>query len=1225
MDTGVDWLHPALTQNYRGNLGKGLVDHHAAWFDAVNGGTYPYDDHGHGTHVAGTATGRGNIGVAPAARWIGVKVLAGNGYGYDSWIHAGFQWLLAPGGDPARAPDVVNSSWSSENGAWLEFAEDVERLHQAGIVPLFAAGNKGPAPKTVGSPASNPGVFAIGAGDPDGDVAIFSSRGPSPWGEVKPLVIAPGVDVRSSLPGGIYGTKNGTSMATPHVAGLVALLRSADPTLSVADVTRAITQTAVPLTTTIPNNDSGWGRIDAFAAVATVIHPAIVTGTVENDNKQTIAGADVVATPSKPLGNPAQTSTTGNGSYSLALTPALYDITASAFGYLPQTQWHVTALTDTHQQLDFRLHALPAGTIRGRLTVSGTAEPPTGTVVVRALGTPVTATATLSGNYALTLPAGVYTVEVRGLSYRVAAAAITVTAGMVTLYDFALVPAPTLLLVDEGAWYYGSQIHYWQATLDNLGYTYDLWRLKYPPDDTPSATALSAYDVVLWSSPQGSPGLVAGGDALSSYLRHGGRLLLSGQDVAYFDGGGTLFSAGPQSYLMDTLSVIYAEDNAPSRQLTGLGPFSGITATIEGGMGADNQLAPDEVKIVDSDKAMHLWQYAEGGLGGVGTSVCVPYRALFFAFGYEAIAGEAQRQAVMARSLDWLATPPLTTGLTLERIGAVPGIGLAGERVTHTMRLRHIGYAGGAAPVTLTIGTTSWPATVTPHTATLTPCASLYATVVVTIPMGTGIDARDVATLTVDSPLLPAPAALTLTTKTPAPVLLVDDDRWYPMEARYTSALRAAGIPFDTWDNADSAGGLAGATSPTTDVVRRYPIVVWFTGYDWFAPVLPAEETLLLDYLAHGGRLLLSSQDYLYYHTDTPLTQRFGVLDWDEGLNPTTASGVPGHLAGGTWGPVALDFPFRNFADTVEPAPGAQPVMRGQAGQPLAVSAEGGAGDGSRTLFYGFPLEALPDAARTRSLTQAVDWLGPLGSSRWTLTPTVPAAGARITNTLVLRNDAPSALPVTFAHTLPGSLSPVAGTFSPALHYDAASRSITWAGSTAPQAPLTFTWAVTVAGAPGDAVPLTLTLGLPEWGMAFERGATLHVAGAELSASAWLSPAWASVRAGDAVTLAFALRNDGPGGVSGDRVRLWATRGSTPLTASQSLTQGWGIVWWEGDLAPGETRVLTVPLRAWRWDKPLRVDAILEDNAGQRWERRRWLTVEPWVFYLPVVLRSGER
>lgn len=111
MDTGADWLYPALKFNYRGYNPHGPAKHTGKWFDPVTGYFYPFDDHGHGTHVLGIAVGHGGIRVAPGARWIAVKVLDGNGYGYDSWIHAGFQWLLAPEGDPSLAPDVVNCSW----------------------------------------------------------------------------------------------------------------------------------------------------------------------------------------------------------------------------------------------------------------------------------------------------------------------------------------------------------------------------------------------------------------------------------------------------------------------------------------------------------------------------------------------------------------------------------------------------------------------------------------------------------------------------------------------------------------------------------------------------------------------------------------------------------------------------------------------------------------------------------------------------------------------------------------------------------------------------------------------------------------------------------------------------------------------------------------------------------------------------------------------------------
>ncbi len=1219
MDTGVDMLHPALSNNYRGNLGRGLFDHTSSWFDVVNGGVYPYDDHGHGTHVAGTAVGAGSIGVAPGAQWIGVKVLTGEGFGYESWIHAGFQWLLAPGGDAALAPDVINNSWASSLSSNTVFAEDIALLQAAGILPLFAAGNNGPARGSVGSPASNPGVFAVGASDPDDAVAYFSSRGPSPWGEVKPHIVAPGVNVLSSVPGGVYALGSGTSMATPHVAGLAALLRSADPTLSVAEIGDLIAQTAIPLALPLPNNDSGWGRVDAFAAVAVATHAGLITGNVAGPNRQGIADATLVAAPRNPDGSPAHTTTDASGNYALRLLPTVYDVTASAFGYLPATQRNVPVFTGTQQQLDFALLPLPTGTLQGRVVVAETGSAPTRTVTIEAPGTPVRTTVGVSGDYNLKLPSGVYTIAARGLGYRVLTATVNIIAGETTTYDFILTPAPTLVLVDEGAWYYGSQTAYWKAALDALAYTYDEHRIKYPPAETPISTTLAQYDIVLWSSPKGSPGLVRGGVELDAYLKSGGRLLLSGQDVAYYDGGGSL--GGAQPYLLETIGAGYMADNAAVRRLTGLGPFSGITVTIEGGDGADNQDWPDVVKVNDPDKAELLWRYTDGSAGGVSASVCTPYRALFFSFGYEGISTDDQRETVLARSVDWLMTSPPTVALELKHLGDPLLIDLPGQAVTHTMRLRHTGYGGLTTPVTLTLDSAAWPATLTPATTMLSACNTLTLTVVVTIPAEIGVNVSNALTVTATSPFLTTPTTITLNVKTPAPVLLVDDDRWYPMEERYISALNARDIPFDIWDTGENLGGIPGAESPDLGVLRRYPLIIWFTGYDWYAPVTSQEAAVLLDYLDGGGRLLLTSQDFLYYHNDSALARRFGVLHWDESIAPSHAFGVPDHPAGGTWGPVALNFPFRNWADAIDPTPDAAPVMRGQLGQPLGIAATTATAN-SRTLFYAFPLETLPFDVRATALEQGAGWLSPLGTSRWTVTPQSLLPGESVMLTCTLYNDAVETLPARLAHTLPPAVTLIQDTLLPALEYDPTSRAITWSGTLQPHTPLTLTWAVTATGEPGTVIPLSLTLGLPSWGFTFTRDSALHITGADLSTSAWLSPEWATVHPGTPLTLAFALHNSGPGAVTEGKMQAWLTSGTSPVTETMPPVSGWGLTVWEGALGVEETHVLSIPLRVWSWEQPIRVDAILEDGAGQRWERRLWLNVEPWQCYLPVVYKS---
>lgn len=294
LDTGVEWTHPALQEQYRGNNPNGSVDHTYSWYDAVNHRSTPYDDHGHGTHTVGTALGRdpegvNEIGVAPGARWIGVKILDNYGYGYEAQILEAGQWILAPGGDPSKAPDVVNNSWGGGPGLNEWFRDVVAAWRAAGIVPVFANGNDGPGAGTTGDPANYPESIAVGATDSADNVAYFSSRGPSPYSEIKPEISAPGVNIRSSVPGGGYeGGWSGTSMATPAVSGTVALLRSADASLTVDDIEEILTSSADPRSDAaypeVPNNGYGHGIVNAYNAVGLVsrgvgsISGRVVTG-----------------------------------------------------------------------------------------------------------------------------------------------------------------------------------------------------------------------------------------------------------------------------------------------------------------------------------------------------------------------------------------------------------------------------------------------------------------------------------------------------------------------------------------------------------------------------------------------------------------------------------------------------------------------------------------------------------------------------------------------------------------------------------------------------------------------------------------------------------------------------------------------------------------------------------------------------------------------------------
>jgi subtilisin family serine protease len=312
-DTGYDWTHPVLKSHYRGWNGT-AADHDYNWHDAWDDTAVAFDDDSHGTHTMGTVLGddggQNRTGVAPGAQWIGCRNMR-RGFGNPASYAECMEFFLAPyphGGDPfsdgdvALAPHAVNNSWGCPDieGCFPDTLEPaVEALRAAGIMMVVSVGNDGPACGTATTPPANyDAVFSVGATENRGDIVGFSSRGPV--GDlIKPDVTAPGDYVRSSVPGGGYGYAGGTSMAGPHVAGLVALLWSANPAL-VGDIDATetlICQTAAPKpveslctvedevpeglftallhnpicacggATGVPNNVYGCGFIDAGAAV----------------------------------------------------------------------------------------------------------------------------------------------------------------------------------------------------------------------------------------------------------------------------------------------------------------------------------------------------------------------------------------------------------------------------------------------------------------------------------------------------------------------------------------------------------------------------------------------------------------------------------------------------------------------------------------------------------------------------------------------------------------------------------------------------------------------------------------------------------------------------------------------------------------------------------------------------------------------------------------------
>jgi serine protease AprX len=320
-DTGVEWEHPSLKPKYRGwNAQAETVSHDYHWLDAwraedqaapgaeqsrcVNA-TGACDDLGHGTHTAGTLVGDPDpagprqIGMAPDAQWIGCRNMLKN-FGTPAKYTACFEFFLAPypqGGDPMRdgnpelGAHIVNNSWGcppSEGCDVDSLRQVIETVKAAGMFVAASAGNSGPSCSSVNTPPGHHGAsFSVGAHNLEGTIAAFSSRGPvmaDGSGRLKPNLTAPGVAIHSAHLSGNYVASSGTSMASPHVAGAVALIWSAVPALQgdVVTTEEILVKSATPVHNNScnpdelpdsPNNTYGFGRLDAYRAVSMALSP----------------------------------------------------------------------------------------------------------------------------------------------------------------------------------------------------------------------------------------------------------------------------------------------------------------------------------------------------------------------------------------------------------------------------------------------------------------------------------------------------------------------------------------------------------------------------------------------------------------------------------------------------------------------------------------------------------------------------------------------------------------------------------------------------------------------------------------------------------------------------------------------------------------------------------------------------------------------------------------
>ncbi len=420
LDTGVAGDHEALTGSWRGNW----FPTEECWYDVGElGHDVPTDTHGHGSHVMGTIVGQApgdTIGVAPGAVWIATNIInAGPTVDFDNGVIQSLEFMADPDGDPLttdEVPAVVQNSWGVHEGfegyydcdsRWWDALDNCEA---AGVCLTWSAGNEGPGETSLRSPADRAATptncFSIGSTSQTDPFTIssFSSRGPSGCGgafAVKPEIVAPGDNIYSVAYMGGYTTMSGTSMAGPHVAGVVALMRASNPDIDVTTIKEQLMATALDLGDPGEDNTYGHGFVDAYAAVMAVMGGI---GTVEGTITDGVTGLPVAGALVQKVGGFNSDITDANGFFSMTMPAGSESFTVTRYAY-GDGGFSVTIPDGGVLVQDLVLDPLESATVSGVVqTVSGMLLVG---ATVTAEGTPVDPAVTdANGHYSLTLPSG---------------------------------------------------------------------------------------------------------------------------------------------------------------------------------------------------------------------------------------------------------------------------------------------------------------------------------------------------------------------------------------------------------------------------------------------------------------------------------------------------------------------------------------------------------------------------------------------------------------------------------------------------------------------------------------------------------------------------------------------------------------------------------------------------------------------------------------------------
>jgi len=621
LDSGADSSHDDL-------IGKVLASRD---FISEYSDNTPNDAHGHGTHVAGTIAGGNssgrNIGVAPGSKLLIAKVFDDEGGSTLAAILEGMQWAADPDGNPTTAdqPRIASNSWGGPLSDVYE--PGIQTWREMGIIPVCAAGNYGPEKQTIIAPAGYQDVIAVGASGHDDSIAEFSARGPVQYGGktyIKPDIVAPGVNIQSAKPGGGLDWMSGTSMATPHIAGVIALMLQADPDLSLQAVHTILKTTAKDIGEPGQDNESGHGRVDAYDAVKYSINGGEVILQIHSGEQ--LASVRV-------LENEKIFQSDSKGLTSLFLPAGKYRLEVSAFGHetkILEVEIRAKESIHTELSLDKSHHFDVRFRTRDKNNVPRES-------IFSFLNTPLDSGASQNGVFSTRIPGGVYRIQVKSFGFRTKVLELEIQSNL--HYEMVVENLPRTLVIERDL-KEGFET-YFTSALQSLGEDFDLYH-SIPLKE------ITAYQTIIW---------LAGNNGnqeeiftpqertmVRQYVQNGGRILISGQDIAY------AYRRNPE-FLWETAGAYLIKDDSPDKSLHG----EGFDLELDGGDSANNQKWPDVLEISQSaiGEVRTLFQYGNGKSAGIihkfGSG-----KLILLGFGFEGVKGNQVRTELMDHLLNLL-------------------------------------------------------------------------------------------------------------------------------------------------------------------------------------------------------------------------------------------------------------------------------------------------------------------------------------------------------------------------------------------------------------------------------------------------------------------------------------------------------------------------------------------------------------------------------------------